>query len=60
MHLQYEANTAIEKSIRKDLKRLYNKGNAIIKARKKMKQGNNSGDKQNFNNDDKEDGDKDV
>ena len=60
MHLQYEANAAIEKSTREDLKRLYNEGNAIIKEREKRKQGDNSGDEQNSNNDDKEDGNKDV
>ena len=35
MHLQYESNSAIENSISKDLKQLYNEGHASIKKRKK-------------------------
>ena len=60
MHLQYESNSAIENSISEDLKQLYNEGHASIKERKKMKRGNNSGDKQNSDNDDKEHGDNGV
>ena len=37
MHLRYEENAEIEKSIQKDLKRLYRDGNDIIKARKRKK-----------------------
>ena len=60
MHLRYEANAVTEKSIGKDFKRLYKEGNAIIKARKKRKQGDNSGDKQNSNTNEKEDDDNNV
>ena len=35
MHLQYESNSAIENSIRVDLKGLYNEGHATINVRKK-------------------------
>ena len=60
MHLQYKANAEIEKSIGKDLKRLYKEGNAIIKARQKRKRGDISGDEKNSNNDEKEDNNNDV
>ena len=42
MHLRYEANAEVEKSIGKDLKRLYREGNAIIKARKRKRDDNDS------------------
>ena len=67
MHLQYKSNSAIENSIRVDLKRLYNEGHTTINARKKRKRGNNivnddreHGDNGIQNGNDKEDGDEDV
>ena len=60
MHLRYKANAEIEKSIGKDLKRLYKEGNAIITARQKRKRGDNGGDAQNSNNDGKEEEDEEV
>ena len=60
MHLQYESNSAIENSISEDLKQLYNEDHATIKARKKRKRCNNSGDEKKSDKDDKKHGDNGV
>ena len=65
MHLQYEGNAEVEKSIRKDLKRLYRDGNNIINARKRKRNDNdtivqNSEREEEKENEEKENNDKDV
>ena len=65
MHLRYEEDAEVEKSIGKDLKRLYRDGNDIINARKQKRNDNdtivqNSEREEEKEDEEKENNDKDV